>query len=132
MIIGGKGATVALCPGSVHKLNSTIVFTAQRQTLMTLGEPLGRDRALLVVEGENQATAVQWVISSSRGSSSPLPTIRAGSSQVQGGLRRLLTRNNPVSRGQRQPTVTPSDTQRYGFDRDGERRGTDGARLQVI
>ncbi|KAI9631985.1 pectin lyase fold/virulence factor [Dioszegia hungarica] len=56
---GGKGATVTLCPGSVHRLNSTIYFTAPRQTLTTEGNPTGRDRALLVVEGPDQATAVQ-------------------------------------------------------------------------
>ncbi|RSH89370.1 hypothetical protein EHS25_002482 [Saitozyma podzolica] len=56
---GGKGAVVSLCPGSVHRLNGTVYFTAQRQTLTTLGDPLGRDRALLIVEGANQATAVQ-------------------------------------------------------------------------
>lgn len=56
---GGKGAVVSLCPGSVHRLNSTIFFTAPRQTLTTEGNPTGRDRALLVVEGKDQAIAVQ-------------------------------------------------------------------------
>ena len=57
--VGGEGAVVSLCPGSVHRLNSTILFTAPRQTLTTLGDPAGLDRALLLIEGPDQATAVK-------------------------------------------------------------------------
>ena len=60
---GGKGATVTLCPGSVHRLNESIAFTAPRQTLTTEGDPKGRERAMLIVEGELLASAVLYVIS---------------------------------------------------------------------
>ncbi|ORY28451.1 pectin lyase fold/virulence factor [Naematelia encephala] len=56
---GGKSATVTLCPGSVHRLNATIFFTASRQTLTTEGDPKDRNRALLIVEGKDQAIAIQ-------------------------------------------------------------------------
>jgi hypothetical protein len=59
---GGKGAVVTLCPGSVHRLNASIAFTAGRQTLTTEGDPKGRDRAMLIVEGENLATAIEYVL----------------------------------------------------------------------
>ncbi|EIW73699.1 hypothetical protein TREMEDRAFT_24408 [Tremella mesenterica DSM 1558] len=55
---GGKGTTVLLCPGSVHRLRNPVVFTAPRQTLTTEGDPAGRERAMLIVEGEDQATAI--------------------------------------------------------------------------
>jgi hypothetical protein len=58
---GGKGATVTLCPGSVHRLNDSIAFTANRQTLTTEGDPKGRERAMLIVEGEKLATAILYV-----------------------------------------------------------------------
>jgi hypothetical protein len=58
---GGKGAVVSLCQGSVHRLNQSIAFTAGRQTLTTEGEPKGRERAMLIVEGENLATAIKYV-----------------------------------------------------------------------
>jgi len=58
---GGKGAVVTLCPGSVHRLNASIAFTAGRQTLTTEGDPTGRERAMLIVEGENLATAIEYV-----------------------------------------------------------------------
>jgi len=50
---------VTLCPGSVHRLNQSIAFTAGRQTLTTEGDPKGRERAMLIVEGEKQATAIK-------------------------------------------------------------------------
>ncbi|WWD18457.1 hypothetical protein CI109_102909 [Kwoniella shandongensis] len=56
---GGTGTTVTLCPGSVHRLNSSIVFTSERQTITTEGNPKGRERALLIVEGANVATAIK-------------------------------------------------------------------------
>ncbi|KAK8858564.1 hypothetical protein IAR55_002793 [Kwoniella newhampshirensis] len=57
--LGGTGTTVTLCPGSVHRLNSSIVFTSERQTITTLGNPKNRDRALLIVEGADLATAIK-------------------------------------------------------------------------
>lgn len=55
---GGKGATVSLCPGSVHRLNESIAFTAGRQTLTTEGNPKGRERAMLIVEGKELSSAI--------------------------------------------------------------------------
>ncbi|TXT13540.1 hypothetical protein VHUM_00907 [Vanrija humicola] len=56
---GGKGTTVSLCPGSVHRLQAPVVFTAPQQTLNTAGGlKEGRDRAMLVVEGKDQAVAI--------------------------------------------------------------------------
>jgi hypothetical protein len=59
---GGKGAVVTLCPGSVHRLNASVAFTAGRQTLTTEGDPKGRERAMLIVEGEQLATAIEYVL----------------------------------------------------------------------
>jgi len=42
-------------------LKNPITFTKARQTLTTEGNPKGRDRAMLIVEGENQAVAIKWV-----------------------------------------------------------------------
>jgi hypothetical protein len=58
---GGKGAVVTLCSGSVHRLNASVAFTAGRQTLTTEGDPKGRERAMLIVEGESLATAIEYV-----------------------------------------------------------------------
>lgn len=55
---GGKGAIVSLCPGSVHRLNESIAMTAGRQTLTTEGDPKGRERAMIIVEGANLASAI--------------------------------------------------------------------------
>ena len=63
---GGKGATVTLCKGSVHRLNESIAFTAGRQTLTTEGNPTGRERAMIIVEGENLSSAILCVQSLSR------------------------------------------------------------------
>ena len=60
-MIGGKGAIVTLCQGSTHRIHSPIMFTTSRQTLTTEGNPKDRERAMLVVEGEDQAVAVKWV-----------------------------------------------------------------------
>ncbi|WVN85033.1 uncharacterized protein L203_100174 [Cryptococcus depauperatus CBS 7841] len=56
---GGEGTVVSLCPGSVHRLNSSIVFTSPRQTLTTLGNLKDGERAMLVVEGEELASAIR-------------------------------------------------------------------------
>ncbi|OCF33473.1 hypothetical protein I316_04894 [Kwoniella heveanensis BCC8398] len=56
---GGKGAVVTLCAGSVHRLNSSITFTAEQQTLTTENNEKGRDRAMLIVEGPDLAAAVR-------------------------------------------------------------------------
>lgn len=57
--VGGLGTTVALCPGSVHRLRAPIELVASGQTLTTLGEPRGWRRALVVVEGGEQSMAVR-------------------------------------------------------------------------
>lgn len=49
---------VTLCQGSTHRLKNPIVFTHPRQTLMTEGAPKGRERAMLIVEGAKQVTAI--------------------------------------------------------------------------
>ncbi|WWC62592.1 uncharacterized protein I303_105189 [Kwoniella dejecticola CBS 10117] len=56
---GGVGTTVTLCSGSVHRLNSSILFTAEKQTLTTENDEKGLDRALLIVEGADQAAAIR-------------------------------------------------------------------------
>ncbi|ORX40096.1 hypothetical protein BD324DRAFT_616239 [Kockovaella imperatae] len=56
---GGSATQVVLCAGSTHLLNDTIRFTSSRQTLTTEGNPKGRDRAMLVVKGEDQAVAIK-------------------------------------------------------------------------
>jgi hypothetical protein len=58
---GGKGAVVSLCAGSVHRLYSPVVYTAPRQTLTTEGNVKGRERAMLIVEGQDQAIAILYV-----------------------------------------------------------------------
>ena len=40
-------------------LHDSIVFTAARQTLTTEGNPKGRERAMLVVKGQNLAVAIR-------------------------------------------------------------------------
>lgn len=57
--IGGAHTTVVLCPGSVHRLQHPIQFTAPYQTLTTEGDRRDYLRALLIVDGEDQATAIQ-------------------------------------------------------------------------
>lgn len=42
-------------------MNESIAFTAARQTLTTEGDPKGRERAMIIVEGENTATAILYV-----------------------------------------------------------------------
>ncbi|WVQ96691.1 hypothetical protein IAU59_003797 [Kwoniella sp. CBS 9459] len=56
---GGRGAVVTLCAGSVHRLNSSIVFTAEQQTLTTENHEKGRDRAMLIVDGPDLAAAIR-------------------------------------------------------------------------
>lgn len=55
---GGVGATVSLCPGSVHHLYAPIRFNAPRQTLTTSGQVGGHDRAMIIVQGDDQAVAI--------------------------------------------------------------------------
>lgn len=50
---------MTLCQGSTHRLKNPIMFTAPRQTLTTEGDPKGRERAMLIVEGEDQAVAIK-------------------------------------------------------------------------
>ncbi|WWC70769.1 uncharacterized protein I206_104720 [Kwoniella pini CBS 10737] len=56
---GGQGTTVTLCSGSVHRLNSSILFTAEKQILTTENDEKGLNRALLIVEGVDQAAAIR-------------------------------------------------------------------------
>lgn len=56
---GGAHTTVSLCPGSVHNLYNPIKFVAASQTLTTEGDRKDHLRALLIVRGENQATAIK-------------------------------------------------------------------------
>ncbi|WVR06336.1 hypothetical protein IAU60_003367 [Kwoniella sp. DSM 27419] len=56
---GGRETTVTLCAGSVHRLNSSIVFTSERQTLTTENDEKGWNRAMLIVEGEQLAVAIR-------------------------------------------------------------------------
>ncbi|KAL7423122.1 hypothetical protein Q5752_002421 [Cryptotrichosporon argae] len=59
LLKGGLGKVVNLCPGSVHRLQAPIVFTAPRQTLTTAGNVKGRERAMIIVEGEEQSIAIK-------------------------------------------------------------------------
>ena len=92
LIIGGKSTTVTLCPGSTHRLKSPIVFTAPHQSLATEGNPLGRERALIIVEGEDQAVAIKCVAVMFSGHF-PRPH-----SSLQSGLQRMLICDGPLSR----------------------------------
>ncbi|WWC96110.1 hypothetical protein V866_002977 [Kwoniella sp. B9012] len=56
---GGAGTTVTLCSGSVHRLNSSILFTAEKQTLTTENDEKGLNRATLIVEGPDQSAAIR-------------------------------------------------------------------------
>ncbi len=56
---GGADTNVQLCPGSMHRLQSPIFFTASGQVLTTEGDPTDRMRAMILVEGETQSVAVQ-------------------------------------------------------------------------
>ncbi|EIW69147.1 hypothetical protein TREMEDRAFT_13370, partial [Tremella mesenterica DSM 1558] len=58
-IDGGPGTKVLLCPSKVYRLSGTIVFTAADQELATFGYPTGSERAILRVESNILATAVQ-------------------------------------------------------------------------
>ncbi|KAJ9103736.1 hypothetical protein QFC21_002196 [Naganishia friedmannii] len=57
--IGGPRTTVTLCPGSIHRLQAPIEFTAQGQVLTTQGNVQGWKRAMLLVEGEDQSMAIK-------------------------------------------------------------------------
>jgi hypothetical protein len=56
---GGSDTTVELCPGSIHRIQSPILMTASKQVLTTEGDPKDRMRAMILVEGENQAMAIK-------------------------------------------------------------------------
>jgi hypothetical protein len=55
---GGAGTVVALCPRTVYPLTAPVVFTAPDQELSTQGAPPGPARAVLRVEGADQAMAI--------------------------------------------------------------------------
>ena len=56
---GGRGTQVALCPRSLFRLQSPILFTAEDQALYTEGYPTDESRAMLIVEGQNQSMAIK-------------------------------------------------------------------------
>lgn len=56
---GGPGTKLMLCPGVEYALTGTIVFTGADQELATAGYPTGDERAVLRVDTEFLATAVQ-------------------------------------------------------------------------
>ncbi|KAL7409718.1 hypothetical protein BDY24DRAFT_402237 [Mrakia frigida] len=56
---GGRGTQVALCPRSLFRLQSPILFTAENQALYTEGYPTDESRAMLIVEGQNQSMAIK-------------------------------------------------------------------------
>lgn len=45
----GPNAVVPLCPSTTYALNSTLIFTDDRQQIITVGLPTGSTRALLQV-----------------------------------------------------------------------------------
>lgn len=55
---GGANTTVFLCPNAVLLTLNTVQFTAESQTLATLGFPTDSSRAKLVVMGAYQTAAV--------------------------------------------------------------------------
>lgn len=56
---GGRGTQVALCPRSMFRLQSPILFTAEDQAIYTEGYPTDDSRAMLIVEGQNQSMAIK-------------------------------------------------------------------------
>ncbi len=54
----GSGAKAVLCPDAVFELAAPVVFTAPGQEISTQGYPTDRTRAVLLVRGGNQTTAV--------------------------------------------------------------------------
>lgn len=58
-IDGGPGTKVLLCPLKTYRLTGTIVFTAADQELATYGYPSGSERAKLIVNAPEIATAIQ-------------------------------------------------------------------------
>ena len=120
ILAGGKGTTVTLCKNSVHRLRNPVVFTAARQTLTTEGNPTGRERALLIVEGEEQSAAIQ---------SAAALTESEDGTERQGRLQAMQRRDCPVARGQWQPAAHAANTVRRSYVADGQLGGSGRARL---
>ncbi|WP_167837784.1 right-handed parallel beta-helix repeat-containing protein [Nocardia altamirensis] len=57
----GTGAKAVLCPNAVFTLAAPITFTAPSQEVSTQGYPTDRTRAVLLVSGSNQTSAVNGV-----------------------------------------------------------------------
>ncbi|GAA6061226.1 hypothetical protein JCM10212_002685 [Sporobolomyces blumeae] len=55
---GGPGTTVRLCPHAQININAPIFFFAKNQVITTAGEPTGKSRATINVQGANQACAI--------------------------------------------------------------------------
>jgi hypothetical protein len=58
---GGRGTQVALCQNALFRLQNPILFTAEDQGVYTEGHPTGPQRAMLLVEGQNQSMAIKCV-----------------------------------------------------------------------
>lgn len=56
---GGEGYTLSLCSNQVYSLTAPLNYTAAHQEISTEGYPTDSSRAMLVVTGNLQTTAVQ-------------------------------------------------------------------------
>lgn len=65
---GGVNTTVYLCPSAIILIVNAISFTAESQTLTTLGFPTDATRATIIVGGATQTAAIvaQWSYASVR------------------------------------------------------------------
>lgn len=57
-VLTGGGAKAVLCPNAVFELAAPITFSAPNQEVSTQGYPTDQTRAVLVVRGSNQTSAV--------------------------------------------------------------------------
>lgn len=57
----GSGAKAVLCPNAVFTLSAPVTFTAPDQEVSTQGYPADQSRALLLVTGSEQTTAVRGI-----------------------------------------------------------------------
>lgn len=55
---GGDNEAIQLCPNTIFNLSAPVTFTHKNQELSTAGYPNDGTRAMLVVTGPNQSTAV--------------------------------------------------------------------------
>lgn len=66
---GGAGAVISLCPNTTFNLNRPVRFTAANQQISTEGYPTDSSRAMLVVKGTAQSTAIEGNCAACSGSS---------------------------------------------------------------